>query len=167
MSGVRERLFDSFKLEDNFPENHLLRRTDRFLDLSDLRQYLPDLCNPTCRPLRESEPMIRPRFADCCLAIRSDLRALRLKVAGRDESTHAAGVEGEALATSPPFRQTPRVASGSAASFARGRDRHARGQRTAAGTPIGDTRLPSLASTRRDCTALCTGRAWLSPPVIN
>jgi hypothetical protein len=117
VSGVRERLFDSFKLEDNFPENHLLRRIDRFLDLSDLRQYLPDFCNHTCRPLLESELMIRARLAGCRLAFRSESRATSQKAAGRDGSTDNAGVEGEALATNQPFRQAPLVASATAASF--------------------------------------------------
>ena len=111
VSGVRERLFDSFKLEDNFPENHLLRRIDRFLDLSDLRQYLPDFCNHTCRPLLESALMIRARFAGCCFAIRLDRRATSEKVAGRDGSAGDAGIEGEALATNQRFRQAPLVAN--------------------------------------------------------
>jgi|SRR5271155_3954636 len=103
VSGVRERLFDSFKLEDNFPENHLLRRIDRFFDLSDLRQYLPDFCNHTWRPLLESELMIRARFAACCLAIRSDRRLAMQKVASRDGPTHDAGGAGETLTTNQPF----------------------------------------------------------------
>lgn len=118
MSGVRERLFDSFKLEDNFPENHLLHRIDRFLDLSDPRQYLPDFRNRTCRPLLESELMIRARFAGCYLANRSDRRATSQKVAGRDGSIADTGVESEALATNQPFRQITLVPSGRAASFA-------------------------------------------------
>jgi hypothetical protein len=105
VSGVRERLFDSFKLEDNFPEIHLLRRIDRFLDLSDLRQYLPDFCNHTWRPLLESELMIRARFAACCLAIRSDRRPASQKVASRDGPTHDADVERETLTTNQPFRR--------------------------------------------------------------
>lgn len=118
MSGVRERLFDSFKLEDNFPQNHLLRRIDRFFDLTDLRQYLPDFCNHTCRPLLESELMIRARFAGCRLAIRPHGRAARQKVAGGDGSADDAGVKGEALAAKQPFRQAPLVAAGRATSFA-------------------------------------------------
>jgi hypothetical protein len=116
VSGVRERLFDSFKLEDNFPENHLLHRIDRFLDLIDPRQYLPDFRNRTCRPLLESELMIRARFAGCYLANRSDRRATSQKVAGRDGSIADTGVEGEALATNQPFRQITLVASGRATS---------------------------------------------------
>jgi hypothetical protein len=36
-----ELLFYSFTLEDHIPANHLLRRIDQCLDLSDLRQYSP------------------------------------------------------------------------------------------------------------------------------
>jgi hypothetical protein len=119
VSGVQERLFDSFKLEDNFPASHLLRRSDRFLDLSNLRQqYLPDFCNHTCRPLLESALMIRVRFAGCCFAIRSDRFATSEKLAGRDGSADDAVVEREALATNQPFRQARLVAAGRAASFA-------------------------------------------------
>ena len=32
-----ERLFYDFCLEDHVPDDHLLRRVDRFLDLSDVR----------------------------------------------------------------------------------------------------------------------------------
>lgn len=41
LSG-QARLFYSFNLEDHIPANHLLRRIDRCLDLSDLRHYLAD-----------------------------------------------------------------------------------------------------------------------------
>ena len=37
LSSGQERLFYSFNLEDHIPANHLLRRIDRCLDLSDLR----------------------------------------------------------------------------------------------------------------------------------
>lgn len=39
--GNQNRLFYSFNLEDYVPANHLLRGIDHFLDLADLRVYLP------------------------------------------------------------------------------------------------------------------------------
>jgi hypothetical protein len=38
--GNQNRLFYSFNLEDHVPASHLLRRIDKFLDLTDLRAYL-------------------------------------------------------------------------------------------------------------------------------
>ena len=35
-------LFYEFSLEDHVPQDHLLRSIDRFVDLSDIRQYLAD-----------------------------------------------------------------------------------------------------------------------------
>ena len=35
-----EQLFYDFCLEDHVPDDHLLRRIDRFIDLSDVRQKL-------------------------------------------------------------------------------------------------------------------------------
>ena len=39
-AGVQDRLFYSFNLEDHVPADHLLRRIDRCLDLSELRHHL-------------------------------------------------------------------------------------------------------------------------------
>jgi hypothetical protein len=40
MQAAPEQLFYDFCLEDHVPGDHLLRRIDRFLDLSDVRQKL-------------------------------------------------------------------------------------------------------------------------------
>jgi len=37
--GDETQLFYAFNLDEYVPENHLLRRIDRFLDLSKLRQH--------------------------------------------------------------------------------------------------------------------------------
>jgi len=38
--GAQEHLFYSFNLDDHVSADHLLRGTDRFLDLNDLRRHL-------------------------------------------------------------------------------------------------------------------------------
>jgi hypothetical protein len=37
---MQESLFYEFRLEDQVPSDHLLRRIDRFIDCSGLRQHL-------------------------------------------------------------------------------------------------------------------------------
>ncbi len=37
---MQEALFYSFSLERHVPDDHLLRRIDRFVDLSDMREHL-------------------------------------------------------------------------------------------------------------------------------
>ena len=48
--GNQNRLFYSFNLEDHVPASHLLRRIDKFLDLTDLRAYLAPFYSHTGRP---------------------------------------------------------------------------------------------------------------------
>ena len=43
-------LFYSFILDDLVPQDHLLRKIDRFLDLSDLREHLAPYYSHTGRP---------------------------------------------------------------------------------------------------------------------
>ena len=38
--GDQNRLFYSFNLDQHVPTDHLLRRIDRFLDLTELRRHL-------------------------------------------------------------------------------------------------------------------------------
>lgn len=43
-------LFYEFPLDDHVPKGHLLRSIDRFVDLSDIRQYFAALYSHTGRP---------------------------------------------------------------------------------------------------------------------
>ena len=43
-------LFYEFSLEAHVPQDHLLRSIDRFVDLSDIRQYLSAFYSHTGRP---------------------------------------------------------------------------------------------------------------------
>lgn len=54
-------LFYDFCLEQYVPQDHLLRKIDPFLDLSDLRDHLASYYNRTCRPSIDPELMNRMR----------------------------------------------------------------------------------------------------------
>lgn len=69
-----ERLFYDFCLEDHVPADHLLRRIDRFLDLSDLRRELKPFYSLIGRPSIDPELMIRMLIVGYGFAIRSERR---------------------------------------------------------------------------------------------
>jgi len=69
-----ERLFYDFCLEEHVPSDHLLRRIDRFLDLSDLRKTLRPFYCTIGRPSIDPELMIRMLIVGYCLGIRSERR---------------------------------------------------------------------------------------------
>jgi hypothetical protein len=72
--AVPERLFYDFCLEDHVPDDHLLRRIDRFLDLSDVGQKLKSFYCTIGRPSIDPELMIRMLIVGYCFAIRSERR---------------------------------------------------------------------------------------------
>jgi transposase len=79
-------LFYSFNLDDLVPQDHLLRKIDHFLDLSDLRQHLAPYYSHTGRPSINPELMIRMLIIGYCLGIRSERRLceeVRLNLAYR------------------------------------------------------------------------------------
>ena len=71
---MQEALFYSFSLERHVPEDHLLRRIDRFVDLSGLREHLRPYYSETGRPSVDPELMIRMLLIGYCLGIRSERR---------------------------------------------------------------------------------------------
>jgi transposase len=64
------KLFYEFCLEDRIPANHLSRKIDRFLDLSDLRHELAPFYSSTGRPSIDPELMIRMLVVGYCFGIR-------------------------------------------------------------------------------------------------
>ena len=78
MMGPRQEtqaaLFYEFCLEDHVPQGHLLRSIDRFVDLSDIRQYLSSFYSSTGRPSVDPELMIRMLLVGYCMGIRSERR---------------------------------------------------------------------------------------------
>jgi len=67
-------LFYEFSLEDHVPQDHLLRSIDRFVDLSDIRQYLAEFYSHTGRPSIDPELLIRMLLVGYCFGIRSERR---------------------------------------------------------------------------------------------
>jgi transposase len=72
--GDQDRLFYSFNLDKHIPADHLLRRIDRFLDFSQLRQRLERFYSHTGRPSIDPELMIRMLLVGYCFGIRSERR---------------------------------------------------------------------------------------------
>jgi transposase len=71
---MQESLFYEFRLEDQVPSDHLLRRIDRFVDCSELRHHLASFYSTTGRPSVDPELMIRMLLIGYCLGIRSERR---------------------------------------------------------------------------------------------
>lgn len=67
-------LFYDFCLEKYVPHNHLLRKIDHVLDLSNLREHLRDYYSTTGRPSVDPELMIRMLIVGYCYGIRSERR---------------------------------------------------------------------------------------------
>jgi|SRR5579862_6350134 len=85
-AGDQHQLFYSFNLDKHVPTDHLLRRIDHFLDLSQLRRRLEPFYSHTGRPSVDPELMIRMLLVGYCFGIRSERRLceeVRLNLAYR------------------------------------------------------------------------------------
>jgi transposase len=71
---MQEALFYGFSLERHVPDNHLLRKIDRFVDLSGLRTYLGPYYSDVGRPSIDPELMMRVLIVGYCFGIRSERR---------------------------------------------------------------------------------------------
>ena len=71
---MQEALFYGFSLERHVPDDHLLRKIDRFVDLSELRTYLGPYYSETGRPSIDPELMMRMLIVGYCFGIRSERR---------------------------------------------------------------------------------------------
>jgi transposase len=71
---VQEALFYEFSLDRQVPANHLLRSTDRFVELSGLRSHLEPFYSAIGRPSVDPELMIRILIFGYCFGIRSERR---------------------------------------------------------------------------------------------
>ena len=78
MMGPRQvaqgALFYEFSIEDFVPQDHLMRRIDRFLDLTDVRPLLAPFYSSHGRPSIDPELMIRMLLLGYCMGIRSERR---------------------------------------------------------------------------------------------
>jgi transposase len=71
---MQEALFYGFSLERHVPEDHLLRKIDRFVDLSEVRAHLGPYYSDVGRPSIDPELMIRMLIVGYGLGIRSERR---------------------------------------------------------------------------------------------
>jgi transposase len=71
---MQEALFYGFSLERHVPDDHLLRKIDRFVDLRELRAYLGPYYSETGRPSIDPELMMRMLIVGYCFGIRSERR---------------------------------------------------------------------------------------------
>lgn len=71
---MQEALFHGFSLERHVPEDHLLRKIDRFADLSGLRVHLGPYYSDVGRPSIDPELMMRMLIVGYCFGIRSERR---------------------------------------------------------------------------------------------
>src|ERR1700710_985129 len=77
MMGIQTapaQLFYDFCLDDHVPEDHLLRRIDRFLDLEKVRTELRPFYSNIGRPSIDPELMIRMLIVGYCMGIRAERR---------------------------------------------------------------------------------------------
>lgn len=68
----QERLFYNFRLEDQIPANHLVRKLDALLDFEPIREDLASFYSNTGRPSIDPELMIRMLLIGYCYSIRSE-----------------------------------------------------------------------------------------------
>src|ERR1700761_8007719 len=71
---MQEGLFYSFSLERHVPDDHLLRKIDRFVDLSEVRRHLEPYYSETGRPSIDPELMMRMLIVGYGFGIRSERR---------------------------------------------------------------------------------------------
>src|SRR3977135_290660 len=71
---MQEALFYGFGLEGPIPSDHILRKIDRFVDLSGVRAHLEPFYSNVGRPSIDPELMIRMLLVGYCYGIRSERR---------------------------------------------------------------------------------------------
>lgn len=71
---MQESMFYGFSLEGHVPKDHLLRRIDALVDLSEVRTHLAPFYSAAGRPSIDPELMIRMLIVGYCFAIRSERR---------------------------------------------------------------------------------------------
>jgi len=79
MMGQQPRtwsLFYYFRLEDQIPENHLLRLIDHWVDFSFVRERLKDFYSPTGRPSIDPEVLLRLLLVGYLYGITSERRLM-------------------------------------------------------------------------------------------
>jgi transposase len=109
---MQEALFYGFSLERHVPDDHMLRKIDRFVDLSEVRAHLSPYYSDVGRPSIDPELMMRMLIVGYCLGIRSERRLceeVHLNLACRWS------VAWGSTATSLTIRRSPRTATAASA----------------------------------------------------
>jgi hypothetical protein len=75
-----EALFYGFSLERRVPDDHLLRKIDRFVDLSEVRAHLEPYYSDLGRPSIDPELMVRMLIVGYGLGIRSERRLCEVPI---------------------------------------------------------------------------------------
>ena len=103
---MQEALFYGFSLERHVPDDHLLRKIDRFVDLSEVRAHLGPYYSDVGRPSIDPERMIRMLIVGYAFGIRSERR-----LCGRSILIWpiAGSVGWGSTVTSPIIRPSPRT----------------------------------------------------------
>jgi hypothetical protein len=71
---MQEALFVGFSIERHVPGDHLLRKIDRFVDLSGVRAHVAPYYSDVGRPSIDPELLIRMLLLGYCYGIRSERR---------------------------------------------------------------------------------------------
>ena len=71
---MQEALFYGFSLERHVPDDHMVRRIDRFVDLSGVRAHLEPYYSDVGRPSIDPELTVRMLLVGYCMGIRSERR---------------------------------------------------------------------------------------------
>ena len=77
---MQEALFYGFSLERRVPDNHLLRKIDRFVDLSEVRAHLGPYYSDVGRPSIDPELMIRMLIVGYGFGIHSSVGCARRSI---------------------------------------------------------------------------------------
>ena len=105
---MQEALFYGFSLERHVPDDHLLRKIDRFVDLSEVRAHLEPYYSDVGRPSIDPELMVRMLIVGYCTAFVRSVGCAR-----RSTSIWpiADSVGWSSTATSPIIRRSQRTAT--------------------------------------------------------
>jgi transposase len=88
---MQEALFYSCNLEQHAPADHMLRSSDRFVDLLGLRAHLQPFYSSMGRPSIDPELMVRMLIIGYCQGIRSERRLCEAETSSRAGATPEGG----------------------------------------------------------------------------
>jgi transposase len=109
---MQEALFYGFSLERHVPDDHLLRKIDRFIDLSEVRAHLGPYYSDVGRPSIDPELMMRMVIVGYCFGIRLERRLcdeVHLNLAYRWFCR--LGLDGDVSRSFDVFKEPPRTFS--------------------------------------------------------